>query len=381
MRVAIDIQSVVGPRSGVGQFTYHLARTLPALDPQNRYTLFLFDFRRRLRDPTLEEGPARLLKLRVPGLFVRTCWDLLRAPPVDAIVGKADLFHFPNYVIAPLAEGRAVASIYDISFLRYPQCASAQTLRWLDRNLKRTVDRADGIVTISEFSKKEIVEVLGVPATKVRVVYPGVSEAFRRRVSEGDLAHLRKRYGLPETYLLAVGTLEPRKNLTTLVQAFALERAFFRARRCGLVLAGAKGWKIGPLFDEIRRLDLERDVVATGYVADRDLPALYQGAAMLAFPSLYEGFGMPLLEAMASGLPVVASDTSSHREVLGEGALFVSPREPDSLARAVKELLLDQERRRAMALAGMERSAGFTWEACARSMRKAYESFARGAAG
>lgn len=381
MHVAIDIQSVVGLRSGVGQFTYHLARTLPALDLENRYTLFLFDFRRRLRDPVLERGRARLLKLRVPGLLVRTCWDLFRVPSVDAIVGKADLFHFPNYVIAPLAQGKAVASIYDVSFLRYPHCASARTLRWLDRNLERTLRRADGIVTISEFSKAEIVEVLGVPARKVRVVYPGVSSAFRRPVPKAELAGVRKRYGLPDCYLLAVGTLEPRKNLATLLKAFSIEHSFFRSRRCGLVLVGARGWKIGPLFEEIRRLGLEGDVVVTGYVDDRDLPALYQGATVLVFPSLYEGFGMPLLEAMASGLPVVASDTSSHREVLGEAAVFVSPHAPDSLARAVKDLFLDLERRRALTALGIERSALFTWEACARSMKEAYESFASGTAG
>lgn len=381
MHVAIDIQSVTGVRSGVGQFTYHLARTLPALDPRNRYTLFLFDFRRRLRDPALEEGAARLLKVRIPGLLVRTCWDLFRAPPVDAIVGKADLFHFPNYVIGPVSDGKALASIYDVSFLRYPQCASAQTLRWIDRNLAWTVERADGVVTISEFSKAEIVELLGVPAWKVRVVYPGVSEAFRRPVPTVELARVRKRYRLPACYLLAVGTLEPRKNLATLVRAFSIEKAFFRSRRCGLVLAGARGWKSGRLFEEIRRLDLERDVVTTGYVADRDLPALYQGAVMLVFPSLYEGFGMPLLEAMASGLPVVASDTNSHREVLGDGAVFVSPHDPNSLAAAVKELFLDQERRRALAASGIERSALFTWEACAGSMREAYEIFAMSTAG
>ena len=378
MHVAIDIQSVVGLRSGVGQFTYHLARTLPALDPQNRYTLFLFDFRRRLRDYALEAGPARLLKVRVPGLLVSACWDLFRTPPVDAIVGKADLFHFPNYVIPPLAEGRAVASVYDVSFLRYPECASAHTLRWLDRNLERSLERADGIVTISEFSKAEIVELLGVPPWKVRVVYPGVSEAFRRPAPEADLARVRRRYGLPDCYLLAVGTLEPRKNLATLVKAFSIERAFFRSRRCGLVLAGARGWKAGPLFEQIGRQNLQEDVVVTGYVDDRDLPALYQGAAMLVFPSLYEGFGMPLLEAMASGLPVVASDTSSHREVLGEEAVFVSPHDPDSLARALKDLLLDQERRRALAASGTARAAQFTWERCARSMKEAYESFASG---
>ncbi len=378
MHVAIDIQSVAGLRSGVGQFTYHLARTLPALDPQNRYTLFLFDFRRRLRDPALEAGPARLLKIRVPGLLVRTCWDLFRTPPVDAIVGEADLFHFPNYVSGPVARGKVVTSVYDVSFLRYPQCASAQTLRWLNRNLERTLKRADGIVTISEFSKTEIVEVLGVPARKVIVVYPGVSEAFRRPAPEAEIARVRRRYGLPDSYLLAVGTLEPRKNLATLVRAFSIERAFFRSRRCGLVLAGARGWKTGPLFDEIGRLNLRGDVVATGYVDDRDLPALYQGAEMLVFPSLYEGFGMPLLEAMASGLPVVASDTSSHREVLGEAAVFVSPRDPESLARAVKELLLDQAQRRALAASGISRSALFTWETCARSMKEAYDSFASG---
>jgi len=315
-------------------------------------------------------------KLRFPGRVVRKSWDLFSAPAIDRLVGEAHLFHFPNYILPPLASSRAVTTIYDVSFLRYPQYAQPETLRWLSKNIRKTVDRAIGIITVSEFSKSEIVRTLGAPAERIRVVYPGVSASFRVAVPPEGRQRVRREYGLPEDYILCVGTLEPRKNLLTLVQAFDKARAFFRKERCRLVLAGVKGWKMDPLFEWIRRQGLKEDVVLTGYVEDRDLPALYQGAAYLVFPSFYEGFGMPIIEAMASAIPVIASSVESHREILGEAAVFINPNDVDGLARSMKDLYQDADTRRQLVEKAAVRVAAFTWEACARGMIECYEHFA-----
>ena len=376
VHVAIDIQSVVGRKTGVGQFTYHFVKALPQVDRVNRYTLFLFDFRRRFQDTSLQTHNVTVKKLRFPGRVARKSWDLFSAPAIDRLVGEAHLFHFPNYILPPLASSRAVTTIYDVSFLRYPQYAQPETLRWLSKNIRKTVDRAIGIITVSEFSKSEIVRTLGAPAERIRVVYPGVSASFRVAVPPEGRQRVRREYGLPEDYILCVGTLEPRKNLLTLVQAFDKARAFFRKERCRLVLAGVKGWKMDPLFEWIRRQGLKEDVVLTGYVEDRDLPALYQGAAYLVFPSFYEGFGMPIIEAMASAIPVIASGVESHREILGEAAVFINPNDVDGLARSMKDLYQDADTRRQLVEKAAVRVAAFTWEACARGMIECYEHFA-----
>ncbi len=377
MQIAIDIQAVAETRTGVGQFTYHLVEALAGADSPDRYTLFLFDFRRSFRDPSLERENVRVQKIRLPGMLLRKIWDRVSWPPLERLTGAFDLFHFTNYLIPPMRGSRALTTIYDLGFMRHPRYADPKALKALSRNLRESVERAAGVITVSEFSKSEIMDLLGLPDSMVEVVYPGVSPSLSGHVDEPAILRVRRKCGLSGPYILFVGTIEPRKNIPALLRAFAEALPFFRARGCRLLLAGKKGWLYDEVFETVRACALEDHVVFTGYVEDDDLGPLYRAAEFAVFPSFYEGFGMPLLEAMASSIPVLASDIEAHREVLGEAALFFDPCDPEGLARRMKELYEDRELRRTLTEKGDARAGRFTWEASAARTARIYRRFAR----
>ncbi len=377
MQIAIDIQAVAETRTGVGQFTYHLVKALAGADSPDRYTLFLFDFRRRFRDLSLEQENVRVQKIRLPGMLLRKIWDRAPWPPMERLTGPFDLFHFTNYLVPPLRGGRALTTIYDLGFLRHPGYADPKALKALSRNLRKSVERAAGVITVSEFSKSEIMDLLGLPDSMIEVVYPGVSPAISGPVAESAIRRVRRKYGLSGPYIVHVGTIEPRKNIPVLLKAFAEDLPFFRARGCRLLLAGKRGWLYDEVFDTVRARGLEGDVVFAGYVGDDELALLYRAAEFAVFPSFYEGFGIPLLEAMASAIPVLASDIEAHKEVLGEAALFFDPQDSEGLARRMKELYEDRQLREALTGKGDARASRFTWEASAARMARVYRRFGR----
>lgn len=380
LRVAIDIQAVANKRTGVGHFTYHLVKALPHVVDTGCYTLFLFDFRRRFRDGSLGGGNVFLKKIGLPGFLVRCLWDAFGTPPVERLTGPFDLFHFTNYAVPPMRENRALTTIYDMSFLRLPQYTDPQARKWPLRYAAQSAERALAVITVSEFSKAEITGLLGIPPEKVHVVYPGVSPAFRGQGNGAEGSRLPARYGLSDPYILCVGTLEPRKNIPTLLRAYGKKASFFRRRGCRLLLVGMKGWLYEEIFRTVRAHGLQQDVRFSGYVADDELIPIYRGAEFAVFPSFYEGFGMPLLEAMASSTPVLASDIAAHREVLGDAGLFFEPGDEEGLAQRMMELYENQGLRERLAGEGSRRALRFTWEASAASLVDVYRRVAAGKA-
>ncbi len=376
LRVAIDIQPVAQARTGVGQFTYHLVKALPRVAGADRYTLFLFDFRRRFRDGSLERGNVTLKRIRWPGVAARGLWSAFGWPPVEQIVGRFDLFHFTNYMIPPMRENRAVTTIYDMGFLRHPQYVDPRAMKWPLRHAEESAARAAGVITVSEFSKSEIVTLLGLPPDRVHVVYPGVSEDFGAERCDPEPSAVQAKYGLSNPYALCVGTIEPRKNLPTLLRAYAKNLPFFRTRGCRLVLAGRKGWGTAEVFRTLRSCGLERDVLLTGYVSDAERIPIYRAAQFAVFPSFYEGFGMPLLEAMAAGTPVLASDIPAHREVLADAGRFFAAEDEDELGRRMRELAEDRDLRRELAERGRRRACLFTWERSAAALGRIHQCVA-----
>jgi len=370
--IAIDIQVVAQTRTGVGQFTYHLVKTLLQVDDANHYTLFLFDFRRRFRGFSSERKNVSLKKVRLPGIFVRKLWDLIAYPPVEMMTGRFDLFHFTNYMIPPMRENRALTTIYDMGFWRFPQYAAPAALKWPLRHVKESAEKALGVITVSEFSKSEIVNLLGLPSEKVHVVYPGVSSTFREDTNEAESSHVRAKYRISAPYVLSVGTLEPRKNLPALLKAYQKNVSFFRNSGCKLLLVGMKGWLYDEVFRTVQKYALENDVLFTGYVEEHELVPIYRDAEFAVFPSLYEGFGMPLLEAMASKTPVLASNIAAHREILRDAALFFDPEDIDGLGRLMRELSEDHALRRNLTEKASRRALRFTWEASAAELARIY---------
>lgn len=290
---------------------------------------------------------------------------------------RVDVFHGMDHVGIPLVgrSGKYVVTVHDVIPLILPETFTPRHRLVVRLALARVRRKADLVVVPSHAVKRDVVRRVGLPEDRVVVTHEGCEPRFRPVRSEGALRDVAARYGLPPRYVLAVGTLEPRKNLTTLLEAFA------RLRRNGavdadlrLVLAGARGWLDEPIFATVRSLGLENAVRFTGFVDDDDLPAVYSGAALFVFPSLHEGFGLPLLEAMACGVPVVTSNVSSMPEVAGAAATLVDPRDGEGLAAAIARSLRDAALRDRLREAGIARARQFSWEATARRTLDAYAS-------
>jgi alpha-1,3-rhamnosyl/mannosyltransferase len=256
-----------------------------------------------------------------------------------------------------------VATIHDLSHIHYPDFHPRERVRFMERQLPRTLARANRLLTDSEFVRQELVALLGVSPERVTAIPLGVDVCFKPRGAE-ETGPVVGGYGLaPDRYVLAVATLEPRKNLAGLLRAFSRLPEKLR-RRYPLALAGGRGWRCGSLESMMHALESAGEVRRLGYVPAGDLPLLYAGATAFAYPSFYEGFGLPPLEAMASGVPVLSSCGSSMSEVVGEAGILVDPHDDEAMVRELARLLEDAELRRNLARKGLDRAAMFSWKNC-----------------
>ncbi len=374
MHIGIDYTAAVRQGAGIGRYTRGLANALLELDHENEYVLMVAG--RGAAPPGPEQFPrnVRLRNLPLTDRHLAILWHRLRVPlPVEALVGRVDLFHSPDFTLPPAWCARTLVTVHDLSFLRYPQGADRGLRAYLTAAVPRSVRRADHVLADSQNTREDLIGLLGVPADKITVVYPGVEARFRPLDDPATLSAVRERYRLPERFILHVGTLEPRKNLERLVEAYALlPQRGISTHEVGLVLAGGRGWLYEGVFKVVERLGLGDLVVFTGFVRDEDLPALYNLADLLVFPSMYEGFGLPPLEAMACGTPVVASNTSALPEVVGEAGLLVSPTDVQALAEAMVSGLQDEGLRARLRARGLEQARRFTWAQAAQETLRVY---------
>lgn len=373
MRIGIDYTAAARQRAGIGRFTRELIRRALALDSDNEYRLLVAG-----REPVPEaympplDDRRRLVQLPLSERNLVRVWHRLRIPlPVELALGRLDIFHSPDFVLPPVARAVKLLTIHDLSFLRVPECADPR-LRWyLGQVVPRSVRRADFLLADSQSTRRDLVELLRVPDERVQVIYGGVDSAFKPVADRGSLQAVRDRYAGGRPFILSLGTLEPRKNYPTLIRAFAQARAAANLPHA-LVIVGKRGWVYEPTFAVVEDLGLQTHVLFPGFVPDTDLPALYSAADLFALPSFYEGFGLPALEAMACGTPVVVSDVSSLPEVVGDAGLYVQPRDADALAEAMVRLVEDAEFRGELARAGQAQAAKFTWEKAAQELVGVY---------
>jgi glycosyltransferase involved in cell wall biosynthesis len=299
--------------------------------------------------------------------------------PADLLTGTVDVFHSPDYLLPPVRRGKKVVTVHDLSFLRHPEAAEPSLRAFLCASVPRSVRKADLVLGDSESTRQDVIELLGIDGDRVEVVYPGVDGAFRVIDDQHHLAAVKQLYGLDCPFILNVGTLEPRKNLVTLLDAYAALRR--RGLEHKLVIAGGRGWLYDGVFRRLEELSLEQDVIFLGYVAEEHLPALYSLADLLVFPSLYEGFGLPPLEAMACGTPVITSDSSSLPEVVGKAGLMVPARDADALAEAIATVLADSVLREDLVKQGLSWAAQFTWRAAGEKLLAIYQRLHEGTLG
>lgn len=277
----------------------------------------------------------------------------------------------PNFILQAF-DGIKIATVHDLSHLRYPQFHPPERVRWLQAGLEKTLSEASCIMTVSAFGKQELEQILGVSPDRIAVVPPGISDCFLHARSAQAMTEFRSRYGLPDKYILSVGTQEPRKNVKGLIEAHQRLPSALR-KRYPLVLAGGKGWRHGAMNSVIRRLIASGEVKQLGFVPQQDLPTLYQCASVFAYVSLYEGFGMPVIEAMASGIPVITSDRASMPEAAGGYATLVNPEDGDSITTALRSVL-DADSLDLNSLAAASASARrYTWSASAAALKAVAE--------
>jgi len=369
MTIGIEIQTLIGKPTGVGLYTYHLVRELAELGGGERYRLFYFDFRRRgcgraIKNPRFELRPIRFM----PGRVYESLSENVGWPDISWCAGHCDLYHFPNFVIPPLKKGKAVVAVHDLSFSRFPEYTEARNLRRLQKRFLHTLERADAVIAISEFTKRELIELYGVAPGRVTVIRLGVSSPGRAVFTKP----------IPPRYFLFVGTVEPRKNLGTLLDAWRIVKSRTPDWAFKLLIAGGHGWNCEPADVQARRRGVEADVVALDYVTHEDLPALYRTAEALVFPSLYEGFGLPLLEAMACGTPVVASTAPALPEVVGDAGLMCDPHDAEDIARAMMRINDDRQLRDSLVARGFERIKLFSWRKTAEETLALYRKLLQG---
>jgi glycosyltransferase involved in cell wall biosynthesis len=347
-------------RAGVSNYTEQLLAHLGQHDHQNRYTIFTT---RGLRGPAL--GLPANFRVR-PSLLptinprVRVPWEQVIAPALLRAIG-ADLYHGVLNVMPLASPVPSVVTIHDLSPFLFPQTfrrVNRIYTRWAIRVACR---RAARLIAVSEFTKQEIVRWLHVPPERIAVTYNGVHERFAP-ADPAAVEAFRRREQLPERFILFVGTLEPRKNLPTLLEAYA---QIAREADAPLIIGGGKGWLYDPIFAKVEQLGLGDKIRFAGFLNNDDLPLWYQAATVFTLPSLYEGFGIPLLEAMACGTPVVSSSSSSLPEVVGDAGLIVSPTDPDELGAALLRLLREPDLRDELRERGFEQARRFSWHTTA----------------
>lgn len=349
--------------AGIHGYLFNTLSHLPGIDPELAYTVFVG----KGQLPVSSQWAIRRSYLPTDHPGVRIIWEQALAPLELARV-QPDLVHGMAFATPLLWPGPSVVTIFDLSFMRYPQRLSTGRRIYLRAITRVSAHRARRVIAISESGKSEICALLGVSPSKVDVALPGVAPDFHSLTAQ-EVSDFRNRRHLPERFILYVGTIEPRKNLDILLGAYA---QMAERKDIKLVLAGGKGWQSERLSALIDDLGLTRDVITTGYINNDELPLWYNSCEVFVYPSVYEGFGIPVLEAMACGRPVIVSDTSSLPEVVGSCGLLVPPTDTKAWVGALSGLLANTAMQRDLSARGQERARQFTWKNTASATVDAY---------
>jgi glycosyltransferase involved in cell wall biosynthesis len=374
MRICVNASPAVHHIAGLGRYTQELMAALLDVDSENEYVAFYNRPSEALVEPPLDRLPHLTTNLDTKPWRMSALVAHFTRISQDRMFRGIDLFHATDHLLPRLVRAKSVFTLHDLVFRFYPHTHKPLNRWFLTLMMPRFLRAADAVIAVSESSKKDAVRIYGIDEAKITVIYEGVSPHFRGASPEA-ISAVRHKYGLPDEFILSLGTIEPRKNLTALLEAYHHLRN--DGSSLGLVIVGKKGWLYSGFFNRMRELGLENNIVFPGFVPDEDLPALYSAAALFVFPSLYEGFGLPVLEALACGAPVIASNASSLPEVAGEAALLVDPSSVEALVRAAREALSNGRLREHLQERGPKQAAKFNWQRAARETLAVYTSLAR----
>lgn len=372
MNIGVQAQLLVPPRTGTGQYTRHLLRELFRLDKKNFYDLLLFDASGAESEYFGE--PDKNFKYSFvkfpPFRIYRLAYKLGLRTPVELVFGRHDLHFSSTFYLFPPSSGKKVITIHDLAYLDAPQFITPAYKTWQESQTRMWARKADGMVANSNYTKKRIIDALGVEESKIVVAAPGIGDEFKP-LGEKEHQRVRDGYGIKKPFILYLGTIDPRKNISLLINAFARLKD---ATGLNLVIAGKKGWMYEKLSAEVESLGLTSEVIFTGYVPDEDRPVLYSAAEIFVYPSFFEGFGIPVVEAQACGAPVITSNVSALPEAAGEAAILINPDSTEELKDALEKLLASAKLRGSLREKGFVNARKFRWD---RSAKKVLSLFDR----
>ena len=382
MKITFDAVPICSEKmTGIGWCELGQTQNLAELYPENKYEYSFFTSGDKERVKRVQKFAGKRIKLNTSGFsgFVYRAVSTFLPVPYSFFFGrKSDITHFFNYIVPPFVHGKKVVTVHDMVYKSFPDTVRGRTKYMLDIGLKRSMKRADLIVTDSEFSKKEIIKYFPQHESRIRVVPCGVDlERFHPCDDPERIPEVKKSLEIEGDYFLYVGTIEPRKNLERLITAYAAFVKKVGSSSPKLVLAGGKGWLDQGIYSRVEKLGMKENVIFTKYVPSEDMNPLMCGALAFVFPSLYEGFGMPPLEAMACGVPVLSSGEASLPEVTGDCAVICDAYDTKSIAEGMYRLYSSEELRKELSRKGLQRAQGFTWKRSAEMLMEVYRELAK----
>lgn len=381
MKIGIDIRCLSdGKRTGVEEYTINLLENIFELDKKNQYILFSNSYRGSHFDARIfsQYKNVSVKSFNYPNKLLNFCFWYLRWPFVDQMLGGVDLFFMPNINFVALSnKTKLILTVHDLSYEIFPETFSFKRQAWHHFvNPRRLCRRADQIIAVSDSSRADIILRYGINAQKTHRIYNGVPDEMEQLDrNDPKLMEVKEKYHLPFNFIFYLGTIEPRKNIAAIVSAYDQLRSLNNPQldKYKLVIAGGKGWGIDNILNFGRKAKFTNDIIFTSCITNEDKAAVYTLASLFVYPSFFEGFGIPVLEAMRSGVPVITSNCAALPEVVDEGAIMIDPDRPEELYLAMKAILLDRDFHAALAGQGLKQAVRFNWRTSARETLELFE--------
>ncbi|PIP32191.1 hypothetical protein COV53_00325 [Candidatus Gottesmanbacteria bacterium CG11_big_fil_rev_8_21_14_0_20_37_11] len=377
MKIAIDISQIVYNGTGVANYTEYLVKNLIKYDHKNQYILFGFSLRKLhilkafIRDIKKDNDNFEYKLFPIPQSILTKLWNKVHKFNLENLINNVDLIHSSDW-IQPRSKAKKITTVHDLVVYKYPEFSHPKIIENQKNRLYWVKKECDMVIADSVSTRNDLISVLKFNPSKIEVVYPGLAEEFKPATIE-EKNRVKYKYNLQDDYILAVGTLEPRKNIKAIINSFnkllANQLIISRKKPIELIIVGKQGWNF--------QIHNSRYIRMLGYVGKQDLPALYSAASLFVYPSFYEGFGLPVLEAMSCGCPVITSNRGSLREVSGQAALFVDPDLHDDILDKMIKLIIDKDLKFNLITEGFKRSRMYNWKKAVSKMIDIYESVVR----